>query len=571
MLENRTIVVIAIGYIIGILMGLYCKISIVFLYLIIFCIYLMLKKPPIKKFKLISFRRYFRYVKIIFTKKVIFIIIIVSIISNTIVLYQNNQYKNLYSSFDEKEISIVATVVSNAKEKDYKKVYKIKVESVNGNTRFKNTYLYLDVKNNLNIDLEYGGKLEITGEFCEPSTRTNYKGFDYKEYLKTLKIYGTVELKNIEKVGLPRNVSIFNYSNSIFLKIKDLIQNNFEENVSNILLGIILGYTDEIDEDINLSFQESNVSHALAVSGTQVVLLAFFMRIFLEKMVGKRLQIIATVFILIAYAFITGFSPSVVRAVIMGILSISAGIFYRKSDIWQNISLALLILLIYNPFLIKSTSMWLTFIGTIGVLTKSVSAFIAPIMAICFNKVAITSILIGMIIGIFIGPITILGFIFVIFYNILDFLKLKSLLINLISIIIKLVVDLSYFGSGLPFNQIYVITPNIFETILYYVVIFIIWFLYTVYKSKNPAVFQIAFQKRIKNLVSLLKYRFNQNRKRIISIVLIFSIIFCFIKVVPGDLKIYFIDVGQGDATLIVTPKHQTILIDGGGSETRKL
>lgn len=42
-----------------------------------------------------------------------------------------------------------------------------------------------------------------------------------------------------------------------------------------------------------------------------------------------------------------------------------------------------------------------------------------------------------------------------------------------------------------------------------------------------------------------------------------FIIIF---NILPKDLKIYFIDVGQGDSTLIVTPRNKTILIDGGGS-----
>ncbi len=571
MLENRTIVIIAIGYIIGILMGLYCKISIVFLYLIGFFIYLMLKKPPTKKFKIISYRRYFRYIKIIFTKKVIFTIIIISIISNTITLYQNYRYENLYSNFNGQKITVIATVVSNPKEKEYKNVYKIKIETINGSTKYKNTYLYLNVKNTLKIDLEYGAKLQFTGEFSEPSSRRNYKGFDYKEYLKTLKIYGTVDLNKIESQSDANKISIFKFSNSIFLKIKDLIQENFEIDEANLLLGILLGYTDEIDEDIKLSFQDSNVSHVLAVSGMHVSFVIIFLKLFLEKLIGKRANRIFTVFVLIGYMFITGFASSVVRAVIMGILGILASIFHRRSDIWQNISLALLILLIYNPFLIESTSMWLTFIGTVGILTISVYVFIPPIMAICFNKVAITSIFMGMIICIFIGPITILGFVFVLFYNILDFLNLKSLFINLISLIINLVIDLSNVGSNLPFSQIYVVTPSILVIVLYYIIVFVIWFFYSIYKSNSPAKFPSAFRKRVKNLVSLLIYRFNQNKRKIISIILIISVLGCFLKIMPKDLKIYFIDVGQGDATLIVTPKNKKILIDGGGSEFRDL
>ena len=94
MLKNRPIVAITIGYIIGILMGLYCKISIVFLYIFVFFIYLVLKKPHLKKFKLISLRRYLRYIKLNITLKVFLLIIISSIISNFIVIYRNNKYNN---------------------------------------------------------------------------------------------------------------------------------------------------------------------------------------------------------------------------------------------------------------------------------------------------------------------------------------------------------------------------------------------------------------------------------------------------------------------------------------------
>ena len=107
-------------------MGLYCKISIVFLYLFIIFLYLLLKKPHKRKFKLISVRRYFRYVKIFFTKKVFIIFFISSIISNTITIYQNNKINVYLERHNGQEIQIKARVISNAKIKKYSKTFIIK-------------------------------------------------------------------------------------------------------------------------------------------------------------------------------------------------------------------------------------------------------------------------------------------------------------------------------------------------------------------------------------------------------------------------------------------------------------
>lgn len=51
-----------------------------------------------------------------------------------------------------------------------------------------------------------------------------------------------------------------------------------------------------------------------------------------------------------------------------------------------------------------------------------------------------------------------------------------------------------------------------------------------------------------------------------ITIITVFLICYLVVQKLPQDLKISFIDVGQGDCTIITTPNHKNILIDGGGS-----
>ncbi len=201
MLEKRLTLNISLGFIIGIIMGLYCKISIAFLYLLIYVIIFIIKlnKSKEKKFKLISLKRYSRYIKIIFTKKVLIIILISSIVSNSMILIQNYKYENLYKKYNDKDIICKAEIISDLIQNDYKNVYKIRVISINEEKKiFSNSKLYVYVNKKNSKKIKYGEKVIIKGVFKEPNGRRNYKGFNYKEYLKTLKIYGSINAENIE-------------------------------------------------------------------------------------------------------------------------------------------------------------------------------------------------------------------------------------------------------------------------------------------------------------------------------------------------------------------------------------
>lgn len=566
MLENRLITTIAIGYIIGIIIGLYCKISVVFLYLKLVALYIILKRPTDKKFKLISASRYKRYLKIIFTKKVITIIIISSIISNSIILLQNNKIKKMYSNLEK--VDVVATIVSNPIQKQYKTIYKVKVENINNNKKYKNSYLYLQTnKNQKKID--YGEKVKIKGTFIEPMTRKNYKGFDYKEYLKTQKVYGIIKSSKIEELGKNNKMFIKIYANTVFLKIKDKIQSNFDEEKANVLLGILIGYTTEIDESIKENFNESNISHILAVSGMHIGYIVIFIMTIIKSLIGKRKSFIITNIVITIYMFITGFSASVVRTVIMAVIDNMGKILYRKSDIIQNISIAILITLINNPFAIKNISVLLTYGAILGIIifkkvpiAFSTTIFILPIITIFFHKVPITAIVVSSFIGIAVAPIIIIGFVLII----LNFNFFNSFLTKILSIFLDFLIKTSKFGSNIPMNKIYVVTPRVIEIIIYYIFIIGMFYLYKIYHVKEKT----AFTVRIRNLMSLFKYRFNQYKNKIIWVLLVIILIFVTFKIITKNLKIYFIDVGQGDSTLIITPKNKKILIDGGGDTTGK-
>lgn len=630
MLQTRPIIPIVIGYILGIIIGLYFKISIVLIFLGFYIIKILLRiykatsekikrkneDKKVRKLKLISIKRCFRYVKIIFNKKVILIIVVSSIISNTIIHYQNNKYDNLYNFEDDEKILVTGKIISNKKEKEYKDIYKIKVEKVNNKDNFKNTNLYLYVKSNKKIEFKYGDKIEISGTFTKGEVQRNYKGFNYREYLKTVKVYGILTLDKYKVIYVNANNFIRTFSNNIFLNIKNKVNENLSKEISSIVLGITLGYTEEIDENIKIQFSSCNISHILAVSGMHVGYIMIFMQKICDNILGKRKSKTFISIILVFYMILCGFSPSVVRAGISGIIILMAGVVHRKNNLWNNICLSLLIILIYNPFLIRNVGLLLSYGGTIGIIivsenienffflieenyeeknkrkrkliklgkrtrklynkikeniiiTLSVMIVILPIIVNTFNVIPCISIILSLIISSIIAPIIIMCFIYIISINIINI----NIFSNIINYIISMLLKIVEIGDKIPMNKALFITPNIFEICIYYIISLVGITLFRIYHTRNNSITEI----RVKNIISLLQYRFREKiqkigqekYKKIIAFLIcgVFLSICIFNTYIPRKLRIHFIDVGQGDCTFIVTPRNNRILLDGGGSE----
>lgn len=86
----------------------------------------------------------------------------------------------------------------------------------------------------------------------------------------------------------------------------------------------------------------------------------------LEKAkLGKRKTYIFTSIVLFFFMFVTGFTPSVVRACIMGIIALFAKVLYRKSDLITSISFSLILILLKNPYAIYDIGLQLSYLGTI--------------------------------------------------------------------------------------------------------------------------------------------------------------------------------------------------------------
>lgn len=554
----RPFCIATIGTILGIIMGLYLKSIALFVLLIILTI----------------------LVVCFFKKKFAKHLCIFFICTSLFVIYTNyleNRYEGINKSYAGKEVLVRAIVISNKTEKEYKDTYEIKVIQIEGKRQSFKVLLNIKRNKNSSMNLSYGEEICFTATYEEPSSARNTGGFDYKQYLKTQHIAGimTVKSNEIRTEGKTHN-SIGKIINNIKQFIIKRVNTTLPKNTSNLCTALVLGEKQGISEDIQESFRKSNLSHMLAISGAHVSYFLLAISTAVQKLkLHKRWCNIGLIIFLIFFAALVEFTPSVTRTCIMAILQLLANILFKRSDTYQNLAISSFIILLLNPYAILDIGFQLSFGGTIGIIifsnkilnnekvikntiikkilenikqicivTLSANIIIIPIMMYHFNTISLTFIISNLLASPILGIALILSMIFIlsiiILYPISNFISL------FLHPILQLLIKIAQLTAHLPFSQILVPTPKLWQIFVYYIIISIMFFLC---KTKMQV---------------FIKY------KKEVIILLIFIILLPYIaKTIPTNtLSISFIDVGQGDSMLIHTPSRKTILIDGGGSDT---
>lgn len=308
-----TIFMIMVAYMLGIIWGLYIK-NIVPLILLIITIILIKKVRKLKNLN--------RYIKILIPNRKLILILIIFILSFTYISLLERSFKTKYKNI-QGEVRVQAIVISNINKKEYKDTCTIKVKNINGNKKYNGTVLLLSIKNNKK-KLEYGDKITFIGQYKKPTSQRNNGGFDYKQYLKTKKIYGIIETNKIEKIEKFEYNKLLIFINKINSKITNNANQILTKEQANLFTGILIGNKEKLTNEIEESFRNSNLSHMLAVSGAHVAYVILGITFILKIIkTNKRFSKIITIILLILFIFLTGGTASVTRACIMAIYIIA--------------------------------------------------------------------------------------------------------------------------------------------------------------------------------------------------------------------------------------------------------
>lgn len=219
--------------------------------------------------------------------------------------------------------------------------------------------------------LKYGDKIWLSAKLSEISTSAHASGFDFKKYYANKGIFHTANVLEWELVE--KNKGVYSFILGQRNRLLNVLQEHLPtDNEYAVGAALCLGNKDLLSDELKNEFATVGAMHVLAVSGLHVgIIFSLLLKILSLFKTRKKLWLIAKIVITILgiwlFAFLTGGSPSVLRAALM-FSFITVSLYIRRfRDTYNTLAAAALLLLIYEPNLLYDVGFQLSFTAVTGI------------------------------------------------------------------------------------------------------------------------------------------------------------------------------------------------------------
>ena len=355
-------------------------------------------------------------------------------------------------------------------------------------------------------------------------------------------------------------------------EIRSVLEDSFPADVSPFAKALLLGDAADISYSVDTAFKISGIRHIITVSGLHIsilyglVCMLTLRRRFLTAAVGFP--------VLLLFAAVAGFAPSVLRACIMVLLMMLAKVVDREYDSPTALAFAVLVMLTVNPMAAASASLQLSVACVAGILlfqpaihnwlkkhfperyiprkfhtmvctsvsvTVSSMSLVTPLSAMYFGAVSLLSV---------VTNVLTLWVVNLVFYGLILTCLLgwflpgaASLLGAVLAWPMRYVLFLAEAMSSVPFAAVY--TKSVY-IVFWLVFVYLLLAAFLLQKKKQPGILLCCG-----------------------TFGLCWALLASWAEPVLEDVRITMLDVGQGQSILLQS-EGKNFLVDCGGDEDAK-
>jgi competence protein ComEC len=216
------------------------------------------------------------------------------------------------------------------------------------------------------IPLQYGDWITATGRLQTPRSSDD---FDYRAYLARRDIYGEMLFPVVEPATGPQphplRLALFQFRT----RAADTIETLLSEPQAALLQGILLGDDSRLPPELKEAFRISGTSHIIAISGFNIAILAGILLRLVLPLTGPRWAIWPALVTIALYTLFVGADASVVRAAVMAGLYLLTGRWLGRTLLpYAALLFAAFVMTFVRPAVLWDAGFQLSFAATLGLL-----------------------------------------------------------------------------------------------------------------------------------------------------------------------------------------------------------